>query len=170
DKSLYNDKPSPALDEAWEALYQRGIMQVPKPQADLFTNKTARIPDNEDNYIFSFDVFHQLHCLNMIRQALHPEYYDEAYYANKGSHNPLGIVVKGHEDFDHLGHCIDSLRESLTCSADITPTVWAWDEKEQRTMARLDVMHTCRNYKKILIWAEEHTIQTPFDASVHLES
>ncbi|KAH7890212.1 hypothetical protein F5I97DRAFT_1801771, partial [Phlebopus sp. FC_14] len=169
DESIYNGDPSPIVDAAWEALYTRGIMQLPESEAALLPNKTARIPGDEENYIFTFGVFHQLHCLNMIRQALHPEYYNAAYYAKKGSRHPLMIHVEGHEGFDHLGHCIDSLRESLLCSADITPVVWAWDDKQRRTSPRLDVVHVCRDYEKIQEWAYAHLIQTPFDSKVHLE-
>lgn len=28
-----------------------------------------------DGYILSFDVYHQLHCLNTLRMALEPDYY-----------------------------------------------------------------------------------------------
>ena len=30
---------------------------------------------------------------------------------------------------DHIGHCIDSIRESLVCNADLTPNVWQWREE-----------------------------------------
>ncbi|KAF9219003.1 hypothetical protein BS17DRAFT_718849, partial [Gyrodon lividus] len=138
DVSVYNGPPSPAVDAAWEALYTRGIMQLPKSEADRLPNKTVPIPGDENNYILKFDVFHQLHCLmsgqsifffhNNLRQALYPEYYDDAYYASKGLENLMNVHIEGHEELDHMGHCIDSLRESLMCPADITPIIWAWDE------------------------------------------
>ncbi|KAF9219419.1 hypothetical protein BS17DRAFT_789232 [Gyrodon lividus] len=169
DVSIYNGPPSPAVDAAWDALYTRAIMQLPKSEADRLPNKTAPIPGDEDNYIFTFDIFHQLHCLNNLRQTLHPEYYNDAYYASKGVDNPMKIHIEGHEGFDHTGHCIDSLRESLMCSADITPIVWAWDERRKRTAPRLDVVHVCRDYEKIQEWADGHLIQSSFDRKVHLE-
>ncbi|KIJ63431.1 hypothetical protein HYDPIDRAFT_92696 [Hydnomerulius pinastri MD-312] len=169
DISIYNGPPSPTVDAAWEALYTHGIMQLPRSEADRLPNKTAPIPGDEDNYIFTLDVFHQLHCLNNVRQALHPEYYDEAYYVSKGLHNPMKLHVEGHEGFDHMGHCIDSLRESIMCSADITPIVWAWDERQKQTSPRLDVVHVCRDYGKIQEWADTHLIRSIFDPKVHLE-
>ena len=30
---------------------------------------------DEDAYLSGLEVFHSLHCLNMIRRALHPDYY-----------------------------------------------------------------------------------------------
>ncbi|KAF9219543.1 hypothetical protein BS17DRAFT_716965 [Gyrodon lividus] len=169
DVSIYNGPPSPVVDAAWEALYTRGIMQLPKSEADQLPNKTAPIPGDEDNYIFTFDVFHQLHCLNNLRQALHPEYYDDAYYASKGLHNPRKVHhIEGLKAFDHMGHCIDSLRESLICSADTTPIVWAWDEQRKRTLPRLDVVHVCRDYGEVQEWADAHLIRSFFDPNVHL--
>lgn len=82
--------------------------------------------------------------------------------------NPM-MEVEGHGDFDHLGHCIDSLRETLTCSADVTPLVWIWDEQDRRSMPRLDVVHTCRNFGKIQDWARSHTLRSHFDSTVHIE-
>ncbi|KAF9219440.1 hypothetical protein BS17DRAFT_760954 [Gyrodon lividus] len=169
DVSIYNGPPSPALDAAWHALYTRGTMQLPKSEVDSLPNKTVPIPGDEDNYIFTFDIFHQLHCLNNIRQALHPEYYNDAYYAAEDAANLMKIHIEGHEGFDHTGHCIDSLRESLMCSADITPIVWAWDEQRKRTGPRLDVVHVCRDYEKLQEWAEAHLLRSPFDRKVHLE-
>jgi len=167
-KSEFNAPPSPALDEAWEDLYDFGVMQIPKDQAVLFPNRTSPIPGDEQNYIFTMDVFHQLHCLNMIRQALYPEYYNHSYYSRLGI-KPPSMPVHGHEGFDHTTHCIDSLRETVMCSSDVTPLVWVWDDRLQQSMPRLDVVHSCRNFEKVQEWGKAHALRTFFDNKVHIE-
>ncbi|KAF7303634.1 hypothetical protein MIND_00592700 [Mycena indigotica] len=67
----FHIQPSPELDANWDDLYNFGISQIPKSEARLLPNKTYPIPGDESNYIVELDVFHNLHCLNMIRQGLH---------------------------------------------------------------------------------------------------
>ncbi|KAK7052482.1 hypothetical protein R3P38DRAFT_2860578 [Favolaschia claudopus] len=143
--------PSPALDQAWSDLYNFGISQIPKSQAVLLPNKTHPIPGDPLNYIAELDVFHNLHCLNMIRKGLHTEYYNDA------------------PEIEHLDHCIDWIRQALMCAGDTSVIVWQWDPKKNQTIFQGDVAHTCRNFDKLRDWGKHHKIQTSYDTSVRLE-
>lgn len=57
----------------------------------------------------------------------------------------------------HLDHCIDSIRQSLMCSADITPLPFVWWRKYDQLMPASAVTHTCRDFSAIQDWAKEHT-------------
>ncbi|KAJ6629331.1 hypothetical protein B0H10DRAFT_1939740 [Mycena sp. CBHHK59/15] len=148
--------PSPVLDEAWNDLYNFGISQIPKIQAALLPNKTHPIPGDEGNYIVELDVFHNLHCLNMIRKALNFEYYTEM--------DPRVV-----ETNDHLNHCVDWLRQSLMCAGDTSVVVWQWDEAQKKTTFQGDVAHTCRNFEKLREWGKSHMIRTTYNSSVRIE-
>ncbi|KAJ6551767.1 hypothetical protein B0H19DRAFT_1264401 [Mycena capillaripes] len=143
--------PSPALDKAWNDLYNFGISQIPKSQAALLPNKTHPIPGDEANYIVELDVFHNLHCLNMIRKGLHSDYYADAM------------------EIDHLDHCIDWIRQALMCAGDTSVVVWQWDPKQNKTTFQGDVAHTCRNFDKLRDWGKSHMIRTHYDTSVRIE-
>ncbi|KAJ7820744.1 hypothetical protein B0H14DRAFT_3472044 [Mycena olivaceomarginata] len=143
--------PSPALDEAWSDLYNFGISQVPKSEASRLPNKTHPIPGDEANYIVELDVFHNLHCLNMIRQGLHKDYYEDAM------------------EIDHLDHCIDWIRQALMCAGDTSVVVWQWDPEQQVTTFQGDVAHTCRNFDKLRDWGKKHQIRTHYDTKVRIE-
>jgi hypothetical protein len=105
----------------------------------------------------------------MIRQAVNPQYYDRAYYERKGVPFPLTLVPG--DGFDHTDHCINSLRESLTCSVDISPIIWTWDDERSKSLPRLEaVPHVCRNFEKIREWAQKHKLGSFFDDSVHVDS
>ncbi|KAJ6478197.1 hypothetical protein C8R45DRAFT_1101586 [Mycena sanguinolenta] len=145
--------PSPELDQAWENLYNFGISQIPKSQAALLPNKTHPIPGDEENYIAELDVFHNLHCLNMIRQRVHSDYYTDA--------EKMDIV--------HLDHCIDWIRQSLMCAGDTSVIVWQWDAAQNITTFQGDVVHTCRNFEKLREWGKSHTIRRPYNKSVRIE-
>jgi len=152
--SPYHGPPSDAVDKAWEDLYNFGISRIPKSQAALLPNRTIPIFEDEGHYVVSLDVFHQLHCLNMVRQALRPDRY------------PLVTLADG---FDHTDHCVNSIRQSIMCSIDVTPNVWSWDERRQRNFPRLDSVHSCRNFEKIKEWAINHHIHKDFVLTVHME-
>jgi len=40
-----------------------GVNQIPASEANKLVDKTVPIPNDEDNYIVTLEVFHQLHCL-----------------------------------------------------------------------------------------------------------
>ena len=57
-----------------------GITRIDGAMAAQLPNRTTRIPGDEDGYVVGLDVFHQLHCVNMLRKSLYPDRYD--LYAN----------------------------------------------------------------------------------------
>jgi len=159
DITPYQGPPSPEVDAAWAALYPYPEAAVPKSEAAKMANKTSPIPGDESNYMVIPEVLHTLHCLNTIRKALHPEYYNFT-----GTElNRLLFRDK------HMDHCIDAIRQTLMCSSDVTPLVWAWDEKRNMTLGRTDVVHECRDFEKIQEWSAFHRMKvSTFDESVHL--
>jgi hypothetical protein len=68
---------------------------------------------------------------------------------------------------DHIDHCVEMIRQSLMCSADITVDVWAWNEGNQMVNVRADNMHTCRDFEAIRQWAIERKAPE-FDRTIHL--
>ena len=56
---------------------------------------------------------------------------------------------------DHLGHCIDTLRQALMCHADTTPYVWQYDTKSDRINLYQETMHMCVDFNAIREWAGE---------------
>ncbi|KAF7981254.1 hypothetical protein HWV62_34131 [Athelia sp. TMB] len=111
-RSKYSGPPSPEVDQAWRELYHRYVMSaIPEEQASKLSNETMRVPGpGHPRYIVGLDVFHQLHCLDYLRQNLYPDYY--------GHHHDHGGVIappEGPDDepFDHLDHCINNVRSAL---------------------------------------------------------
>ena len=101
-----------------------GISAIPKSAAALLPNRTEAYTGDEQHYIVELDVFHQLHCLvrfpteigdsadlfcnqNLIRKSIWPEHYPEVQEAR---YTPL----EGGGAFDHVDHCLNAIRESLT--------------------------------------------------------
>jgi hypothetical protein len=66
-------------------------------------------------------------------------------------------------------HCIDSIRQSLTCSADISTIYWAWDPERNATVPNAKTTHVCRNFIRIQEWAREHKLGPIWDPFVRVE-
>ncbi|KAI1274230.1 hypothetical protein F5Y07DRAFT_401520 [Xylaria sp. FL0933] len=65
--------PDPAIDKAWEMLLEGLNLDFDKTEVDL-GESTFKWP--ESGFYFSgLDVFHSLHCLNRLRQAMYPDHY-----------------------------------------------------------------------------------------------
>ncbi|KAJ8489377.1 hypothetical protein ONZ45_g11588 [Pleurotus djamor] len=157
DVSPFQVPPSPELDERWEDLYNFGISRIPKSQAAHLPNSTEVIPGDEDHYIVELDVFHELHCLNRIRKALFP-----AHYPDDTMDDP--------QIAEHISHCLDSVRQSLMCSSDVSTIVWKWDEKHHQAFPKGSVVHRCRDFDQIKEWALDRRTVEKYNTSRHVES
>ncbi|KAG6856702.1 hypothetical protein H0H87_001491, partial [Tephrocybe sp. NHM501043] len=129
-----------------------GISQIPEEQAQQLVNSTLPAPLDNSNYLVGIDVFHHLHCLNMIRKALHPVWSPDYY--------PPDPREDEEEHQGHLGHCVNSLRQSLQCNADISPIIWRKLENG-RILPRFDIVHTCRDFDRIREWGLGHRTVIP---------
>ncbi|KAJ7057152.1 hypothetical protein C8F01DRAFT_1257073 [Mycena amicta] len=152
DIQIYERRPSPQVDAAWEELYAYAASRVPKSEVEKMTNKTWPVVGEPGNYVIALEVFHQLHCLDMIRQRLHP-----------GGGNYTAISEK------HMRHCIGAIRQALMCSADITPIVWQWSTHFKEAIQRDDLVHTCRDFDSIQSWAQQRSMGLLPDLTVYLE-
>ncbi|KAJ7120010.1 hypothetical protein C8R46DRAFT_1019907 [Mycena filopes] len=156
DLSIFQGPPSPPVDEAWEDLYQNGILRIPHHEAALLPNRTSGIPGDPGYHIAELDLFHQLHCLNTIRKALHPVYY------------PEWDITKGGYPQDHITHCVEWLRHSIMCHSDTSVVVWQWNTELNQTSPNTTIPHTCRNFEPIQEWSRQNSLTGKMDLKVHV--
>ncbi|KAJ6582107.1 hypothetical protein B0H19DRAFT_930448, partial [Mycena capillaripes] len=153
DIPIYERRPSPAVDEAWRALYSVAQTKISRSEALQMPNRTWPLLGEKGSYILSLDVFHQLHCLDMLRMQLSP------------GHNYSRLPGS------HIRHCIGAIRQALTCSADISTVVWQWSDELQMVEQRDDIVHFCRDFDRIQDWASERTfLDAETDFTVYIEN
>ncbi|KAK1973380.1 hypothetical protein LZ30DRAFT_611001 [Colletotrichum cereale] len=155
--SPWRGPPSPERDAAWDYLTHDGGVNVPLEHLHAL-NKSTEVDWERSDPAFGggavglLEVFHQLHCLNTLRKWTYIEWYQDQ----------LPPELDGPEYLQrmHLDHCIEILRMSLMCTADVTP-VLAWMDPEAPLGKRADfsTFHRCRNFDKIKDWMSRHKVK-----------
>ncbi|KAH8427286.1 oxidase ustYa family protein [Aspergillus melleus] len=135
----YTGEPSDELDERWRSLIRADGVDLRGGEADTVRGTTYEKPGGWS--LVGIDVFHQLHCLNLLRQGLRPDYY------TKHDDEPAYTI--------HINHCLDYLRQAAMCNVDVTPIPVLWSEREDRPVPDFQVEHTCRDFWKVRDWAME---------------
>ncbi|KAK4445587.1 hypothetical protein QBC34DRAFT_497503 [Podospora aff. communis PSN243] len=164
DTSPYQGWPTDEKDQLWQDLYDRGVtLRLSEQDHDKLINKTEHIPvaGYENERLVGLDVFHQLHCLNQIRMAFYPRRYNTSMVDENGN-------VK-YGQWLHIDHCIESIRESLTCHSDISVNGFEWMEDKKILMPTLHNVHMCRNFSKIREWAFPRFVNLP-TKRMHVEN
>ncbi|KAJ5721761.1 uncharacterized protein N7483_009695 [Penicillium malachiteum] len=94
-------------DEMWESLSIDPMVIAPTKEWAKEKGLTGSwaFPWDSNRQIYFVKVFHQLHCLKVMRRTYHQ------LWAGEEASIPS----------DHIEHCLDSLRQDLMCKADDTP-------------------------------------------------
>lgn len=95
-------------------------------------------------YLASLDVFHQLHCVDLLRKSIHREYYDKHEGSFAGAPE---AVVQG-----HLEHCVETLRQTLMCHGDISLLTYNWVEGREMPYPNFNTVHTCKKWDTLIDW------------------
>jgi hypothetical protein len=99
-----------------------GAIGITKQQWEAVNNYDYPVLLDKDHgtgqYLASIDVFHQLHCVDILRKSLYREYYnkhEEAFIST-----PESVVQ------EHLEHCVEMLRQTIMCHGDTSLLTYNW--------------------------------------------
>lgn len=109
----------------------------------------------ETGYRVGIEVFHQLHCLNLLRMSTYPDHYKTISWSDT---NDAPEKVR-----EHLDHCIEILRINLMCLADVNVfTFHPTSEPGKQGMGGYwpdyESEHVCRNFDHIKDWARANAV------------
>ncbi|KAI9049771.1 hypothetical protein LZ554_005922 [Drepanopeziza brunnea f. sp. 'monogermtubi'] len=109
-------------------------------------------------YRVAVEVFHQLHCLDLLRQANY-----KAYYSKLGG----DTAAPKHDLSRHTDHCIDALRQFVMCQGDVNIFAFRFPFNDGDPWPDYSTPRVCRNYESIRKWAVEHTVAQGEDEPEH---
>ncbi|KOS45836.1 hypothetical protein ACN38_g3159 [Penicillium nordicum] len=142
----------PGVDAAWDNITDGptgGAIGITKEQweaVNQFHDFPVMLDHDYGNgqYLASLDVFHQLHCVDLLRKNIHREYYDKHEGSFAGA---PPRVIEG-----HLEHCVETLRQTLMCHADISLLTYNWVEGRNMPYPNFNTIHTCKRWDKLIEW------------------
>lgn len=110
-----------------------------------------------DRRFFGLAIYHQMHCLDSLREAILGKHHMRAGYALRdGGQEAEGKgAAQRKRDVEHSAHCLNYLRQGILCAADVTlePEI---AEGAQDVGEGLAVTHVCRDWSKVYEFAERN--------------
>lgn len=122
--SVARELPNEAADELWEEwelsrfypLTRADIERMGKDPSTVPKLENAEWGLGDDAHVGAFDVYHQIHCLNSLRQNAYRGY----YHLKTRNHTILGLPEI------HINHCVDILLQALQCSGNVNFMTYHW--------------------------------------------
>ncbi|CAI0642489.1 unnamed protein product [Colletotrichum noveboracense] len=113
----------------------------------------VKIPDDlgygSDAYIAQTEVFHHLHCLDMLRREVSYEH----YYKEKEGPKPGGAQHQA-----HIGHCFDILAQAIKCTGSVDMITFNWVENWDQPFPDFMNRKVCRNFDALLDWVNDNAM------------
>lgn len=159
-RTEYRGPPTEEREQAWLDLWHHeGIMieswQMPMLNRTSFESYEKVKPEKGDGYVALFEVHHQLHCLNLVRQytwLLMKSYPEDRI--------PPDLREGDKANRIHVDHCIETLRLALMCHGDMSPLLVTIDPDEPLgRKADFNTHHMCRNFTKLQEWTKAHGVE-----------
>ncbi|KAH8112857.1 hypothetical protein DFH11DRAFT_1841941 [Phellopilus nigrolimitatus] len=124
-------------DAEWESLYPGG--------------SAGFVRLGLQRRFFGLSVYHQMHCLDSLRYAV----LGRAHAARRSEGGAAGSGEKGKREVPHAQHCLNYLRQTVLCAADLTL-------EPEVVRGSLDVgeglfaTHVCRDWSKVHAFVEQN--------------
>ncbi|KAF7197985.1 Oxidase ustYa [Pseudocercospora fuligena] len=159
-----------SLEDAWIELgaYTLQMLIPPEYATDFGIDPDKHVlytPETQENapytgYLATPDALHNLHCLNVVREAL---YYNYDYYRMV---HLLALVQHPDDVQTHIGHCVDHLRQALMCYADTNVMPYKWSD-EGTLLPVFGIQRQCRNFEAVKQWVKDHEVKSHLDIDDH---
>ncbi|KAI0096349.1 hypothetical protein GGR51DRAFT_543422 [Nemania sp. FL0031] len=122
--------PNPSADSVWENYELVRPVRLTKSQLIRMGNDPSKVSMFEDKlwgfgddaYVGDLDVFHQLHCLNTLRQYAYADYYNMTALNASDGNSMMAL---------HVNHCVDILLQEIQCSGNVGFITSHWVEHQR---------------------------------------
>ena len=138
--SAYIRPPGDRVDQAWNDLL--GNMSLRVTDAELLSHSQTSIPLPNGGFLAWLGVYHELHCLKLLRQMNYREY----YHPNSTDQQLRDLQL-------HSDHCIDRFLNMLMCRGDIeTLTTFMWSNGWPKPLPSIErPVHRCLDWEAMAL-------------------
>jgi hypothetical protein len=148
--SIFQQRPSDEVTRAWEDISLNGFVCITSTEAVKMGKDVATLfpcPGSSDTFLAEVDVFHELHCLDMLRRAGAPDFYGDLRAKYKDELLPFE---------DHLLHCQYVLARALMCHADAEIITFNKVKGIKGPYADFSVERRCNDFDGIVEWQRQN--------------
>ncbi|KAG8670808.1 hypothetical protein FPOAC2_04111 [Fusarium poae] len=156
-------KPDPAVDEAWEDLENIRVFPITESEVrrlgkdpELLVKFPPQYGLGDNAYMAQIDMFHQIHCLNLLRHLAWAE-----YHRNGTAKKPFSEL-----HWIHVSHCTDILMQNLMCSGNLDIITFNWVETQTNPFPDFAVNHQCRDFETIYEWQDKNSVPKEWGRNV----
>ncbi|KAH7924979.1 hypothetical protein BV22DRAFT_1112544 [Leucogyrophana mollusca] len=115
---------------------------------DLFSKGNGFVRLGEQGRTFGVSMFHQMHCLQMIRKA----------------------VIERNSADGHTHHCLNLMRQAVLCASDTTLDPLDVDDGERLIGTDgIGVVHVCRDWERVYDFVRTNHMSSVWN-STHVQS
>ncbi|TVY58744.1 Oxidase ustYa [Lachnellula cervina] len=154
EQSPFAGPPSASVDKAWHDLLEKTNLRVSQSELRLSNQSSVELPEN-GGYMAWLGVYHQLHCIKMLRQWNYREHY----------HPNITEEDRPHWDI-HADHCLDILRSAAMCHADTTLTTFGWADQPKPMLNTRPIDHRCVDWDALMESVEYRVVSRDEMASL----
>ncbi|KAF9229000.1 hypothetical protein BS17DRAFT_217046 [Gyrodon lividus] len=147
---IYGGHPSPEIDAAWDRVstdIKPTRITLEQLEKMGYSDAPSRVKFRDEDgggYMAALEVAHQVHCVE------HYESWDP--YFTESTPEYLR---------HHLDHCIENLRQTLMCAADVGIIPYQWVVGFDHPVPDFRTKHQCRNHEKVIEWGYAHEVHIP---------
>lgn len=156
--SIARQFPNEVADKIWDEWELRRIYPVTrKDLLRMAVDVTTAVKlENfhwglgNDAYAASWDVYHQLHCLNHLRKMVYTSYYNMTL-PRLNPENPTKTEI-------HTNHCVDILMQALQCSGNVNLISLHWVETQSYPFPNFSIQRQCVDFEGLTEWRKKKSL------------
>ncbi|RCI10835.1 hypothetical protein L249_5245 [Ophiocordyceps polyrhachis-furcata BCC 54312] len=138
--SRYTGEPREETESSWNRLFRHYNLRFTAEEMRRM-NRSALELGNGGGFYGQLSAYHHLHCLKMLRRVVWHDRYN------------VSVV----EMRDHADHCIEDIRQSLMCHADLSVVTFDWLPRRRKPWPNFHVEQTCVDWHRLDGWAAERS-------------
>ncbi|KAI1422340.1 hypothetical protein F5Y12DRAFT_763109 [Xylaria sp. FL1777] len=157
--SIARQMPNPEADRVWEDYERVRPLRLTKSQLIRMGKDPSKVSKYEDTdwgfgddaYVGDLDVFHQLHCLNTLRQYAYADYYHMTAI-NASDENSLMAL--------HVNHCVDILLQEIQCSGNAGFITSGWVQNQRYPQPDMSINRKCIVFENVVAWRNANSVDS----------
>ncbi|KAI1427950.1 hypothetical protein F5Y12DRAFT_98706 [Xylaria sp. FL1777] len=156
--SPYNPDSGNSLDEVnkkWTNILSMGLMGLTPLELERVGGSADSVvlpPESGGGYLAYLASHHHLHCLYLLHQSLHQE-----YYATRSRVWEMSAERRT----SHWDHCVEELRQAVMCAADSTVLTHDWYEHVDLPVPNGSNLRRCADWDAHWQWQLDRQAPAP---------